>query len=66
MTILNLIKQILLVVKSFRCAITVVKVYISINPIELTTEITKFLSNDCLPFQIKYPVKYTVYIDNIF
>ena len=50
MTILNLIKQILLVVKSFRCAITVVKVYISINPIELTTEITKFISNDCLPF----------------
>lgn len=66
MSILNLTKQILLVSKAFRCAITVVKVYISMNPIELITEITKFSIKDCLPFQINYSVKYTVYIDNIF
>jgi len=66
MAILNLAKQILVVSKSFRSAMTVVKIYISMNLIELNTEITKFISNDCLPFQIKYPVKYTVYIDNIF
>ena len=62
MAILNLTKQILLVGKAFRCAITVVKVYISMNPIELIIKITKFIRNDCLLFQIKY----TVYIDNIF
>jgi hypothetical protein len=45
---------------------TVVNVYIFINLIELTTEITKSIINDCLPFRIKYPVKYTIYIDNIF
>lgn len=66
MAILNLTKQILLVSKVFRCAITVIKVYISMNPIELITEITKFSIKDCLPFQINYSVKYTVYIDNIF
>jgi len=66
MAILNLTKQILLVGKTFRCVIKAVKVYISMNPIELITEITKFIINDCLPFQIKYPVKYTVYINNIF
>jgi hypothetical protein len=66
MAILNLAKQIRVVGKAFRSAMTVVKIYISMNPIELNAEITKFIINDCLPPQIKYPVKYTVYIDNIF
>jgi hypothetical protein len=66
MAILNFTKQILVVGKAFRYVMTVVKVYISINLIELTTKITKSIINDCLPFQIKYSVKYTIHIDNIF
>jgi hypothetical protein len=66
MAILNLVKQILVAGKAFRFVMTIVKIYIFMNPIELNTEIIKSNINDCLPPQIKYSVKYAVYIDNIF
>jgi len=56
----------LVVGKSFRYTMIVVKVYSFINFIELTTEITKSMINDCLPFHMKHAVNDTIYIHNIF
>jgi hypothetical protein len=49
MAILNLAKQIRVAGKAFRFVMTIVKIYIFMNPIELNTEIIKSNINDCLP-----------------
>lgn len=68
MAILNLAKQILVVGKAFRSAMTVVKIYISMNPIELNTEITKFIINDLTTvYRLKLSIQLNIqYISIIF